>query len=69
MELIKTIRDNDKLRSSFNLLTEQTFGFNFEEWYRLGYWREDHRPYAMVENGKVIANVSVNQADYLWKGK
>ena len=69
MELIKTIRDNDKLRSSFNLLTEQTFGFNFEEWYRLGYWREDYRPYAMVENGKVIANVSVNHTDFFLDGQ
>jgi len=68
MELMKNIRDNDALRHSFNLLTEQTFGFNFEQWYRLGYWREAYRPYAMVENGQVVANVSVNHTDFVFDG-
>ena len=30
MEITKQYRNNDKLRSSFNRLAEQTFGLNFE---------------------------------------
>ena len=66
---VKDYRDNDKLRSSFNELAGKTFGLNFEDWYQNGYWTQKYNPYSIVEDGKVIANVSVNQADYLWKGK
>jgi len=69
MELIKTIRDDAQLRGSFNDLTERTFGFHFENWHRLGYWRENYCPYAMVEDGRVVANVSVNHTDFLLEGQ
>ena len=69
MELMKNYRHNDSLRQSFNKLTEMTFGFNFENWYRLGYWREDYVPYSMVDDGVVVANVSVNHTDFLLEGK
>ena len=69
MIFVKNYRDNDKLRSSFNELAGKTFGLNFEDWYQNGYWTQKYNPYSIVEDGKVIANVSVNQADYLWKGK
>jgi len=69
MELIKNYRDNDALRRSFNTLTEKTFGFHFEDWYRLGYWREDYIPYSMVENGEVVANVSVNITNFSFRGR
>jgi len=69
MELIRLNRHDDVLRRSFNALTEQTFGFTFENWYRLGYWREDYRPYVMVENGEVVANVSVNHTNFSLAGE
>ncbi len=69
MIFVKNYRDNDKLRSSFNELAGKTFGLNFEDWYQNRYWTHKYNPYSMIENGKVIANVSVNLCDYLWKGK
>ena len=70
MVFVKDYRDNDKLRASFNELAEKTFGLNFEDWYQNGYWTHKYNPYSMVEDGgKVVANVSVNLTDYLWKGK
>lgn len=68
MELVKNYRHDEVLRGSFNALTEQTFGFHFENWYRLGYWREDYIPYSMVDGGKVVANVSVNHTNFAWNG-
>lgn len=69
MIFVKNYRDNDKFRSSFNELAGKTFGLNFEDWYQNRYWTHKYNPYSMIENGKVIANVSVNLCDYLWKGK
>lgn len=69
MVFVKDYRDNAKLRASFNELAGKTFGLNFEDWYQNGYWTHKYNPYSMVEDGKVVANVSVNLTDYLWKGK
>lgn len=69
MEIVKNIRENPALRRSFNALAEKTFGLNFEDWYENGYWTDRYQPYCMVENGTVIANVSVNRTDMLVNGK
>lgn len=66
--LIKNYRDNEMLRASFNELAEKTFGIWFEDWYRNGYWGDAYNPYSMVYEGKVVANVSVNQMDFIWDG-
>ena len=59
-ELNCNIRDNDELRGSFNALTHEVFCFGFEDWYKSGGWGDMYIPHAVVENGEVIANVSVN---------
>ena len=69
MEIVKNIRENEALRRSFNALAEKTFGLNFEGWLQNGYWTDNYIPYAMVEDGRVIANVSANRTDMLVSGK
>ena len=69
MVLQKDYRNDDKLRASFNELAKKTFALDFEDWYQNGYWTHKYNPYSMVKDGKVIANVSVNLADYLWNGR
>lgn len=59
-EFSTDIRDDEKLRESFNVLTEQTFCFNFKEWYERGEWGNKYIPHVLVDNGRVISNVSVN---------
>lgn len=68
IEIIKDYREDDSLRKSFNELAEKTFGINFENWYQIGYWREKYIPYSAVQDGKVIANVSVNIMDMMYEG-
>ena len=58
--IVKNIRDDAGLRSSFNRLAEKTFELNFENWYQNGYWKDNYIPYAAVREGQVVANVSVN---------
>jgi len=60
MEFIKGYRKNAVVRSSFNELAMKTFGIEFEDWYQAGYWTDKYIPYSLIDNGKVIANVSVN---------
>ena len=63
MRIVKNYRNNDKLRESLNRLTEKTFGFNFEDWYKNGFWNDKYIPYSIVEDESVVANVSVNIID------
>ena len=68
MEIIKHYRNNKPLRDSFNALAEATFGLNFENWYRNGFWGNNYDPYSVVLDGKVVANVSVNRTDMVMDG-
>ena len=63
--IVKNIRDDAALRSSFNRLAEKTFDLNFENWYQNGYWKENYIPYAAVREGQVIANVYMKEGETL----
>lgn len=69
MKIISHYRHQDALRAGFNALTEETFGLNFENWYRLGYWGDNYTPYSILEEGKIVANVSVNRTDLVIGGE
>ena len=69
MTIVKHYRDNDPLRSSFNALAEATFGLNFENWYQMGYWGDSYEPYSVLEDGKIVANVSLNRTDMVINGQ
>ena len=67
--IIKDYHDNEILRASFNTLAEKTFGLNFEDWYQNGFWGDKYNPYSIVIEDKVVANVSVNQTDFIINGQ
>lgn len=69
MQIIKDYRDNKELRDSFHELAGKVFGLNFEDWYQNGFWKDNYNPHSIVINGKVVANVSVNQCNMLYQGK
>ena len=52
--------ENECLRKQFNHLIKETFGFDFENWYQGGYWPASYLPHVLLEDDKVIANISVN---------
>lgn len=66
---LTNIKDNQKLRQSFNALSEKTFGLNFDPWYENGYWGEQYIPHVLLDRDRVVANVSVNIIDTLWKNQ
>lgn len=69
LKVIKSYRNDAELRKSFNELAKKTFWIDFEDWYQNGYWTDKYNPYSIVMDGKVVANVSVNQTDIDWNGE
>ncbi|MGQ3477436.1 GNAT family N-acetyltransferase [Paenibacillus sp. TY11] len=65
----KGIRNDHKIRRSFNQLAEQSFGFDFEAWYQLGFWNEKYIPYVLLNGEAVVANVSVSLMDFYLSGE
>lgn len=57
------------LRENFCALARTVFGLEFETWYRSGYWTDRYRPYSLLHQGKVVANVSVSPMDLCCMGK
>ncbi|TYR76090.1 GNAT family N-acetyltransferase [Rossellomorea vietnamensis] len=66
---VKGYRDNMSLRKSFNALSSQVFGIDFEKWYERGFWTGKYDPYSLVDGDKVIANVSVNKINLIIEGE
>ncbi|MCK8058984.1 MULTISPECIES: GNAT family N-acetyltransferase [unclassified Fusibacter] len=69
VELVKDYKNNDALRSSFNRLATETFGIDFEHWYKKGFWNDRYICYSFVFEGQVIANASINRMRLRWDGK
>jgi len=69
LQIIKHYRNDAALRRSFNALAEATFGLNFENWYRMGFWGDTYEPYSVLEDGKIVANVSLNRTDMIIGGQ
>jgi hypothetical protein len=67
-EYVTNFKDDDKLRKSFNELTEKTFNFNFVNYYENGYWGENYIPCSIMDEGRIVANVSVNLMDFYVDG-
>lgn len=66
-KLVKQVKENDTLRSSFIDLAVETFDLSFEKWYQSGFWTDKYIPYAFVDEDRVIANASVNVIDTIWQ--
>ncbi|WP_407310380.1 hypothetical protein [Desulfosporosinus sp. SB140] len=57
-------KSND-LRKSLNDLTQKVFGFNFEQWYQDGYWKNQYIPYSLIDRDKIVSNIEVFGYDKL----
>lgn len=68
MRFVTDYMRDEVLRHELNELTQETFGFDFESWVTNGYFEGDYIPYSYEENGRLIANVSVNRMEFLQNG-
>ncbi len=62
------VRDDPDLRESLFSLARQVFSLDFAPWYQGGGWQDRYIPHALVLDGQVAANVSVNPIDFLLDG-
>lgn len=71
MNLVKgeAIRKNPQLKQSFFELAQETFHIQFEHWDALGYWKDTYCPYALEENGEIVANVSTSVGTLILDGR
>lgn len=69
MKLISDYRKNQVLRKSFNQLALDIFGLDFTSWHEHGYWGGRYIPFSYADGERVVANVSVNDLDWIIEGK
>jgi predicted N-acetyltransferase YhbS len=62
---IKDYKDNEIYRKGYNALAQKTYGFDFEAWYKSGYWGSTYKQYSLMDGENLVANVSVSIIDYL----
>lgn len=67
-DFIADYKENNILRESFNTLARNTFGIQFEDWYKLGYWTKNYIPYSMKVDDMIVTNVSVNLMEFNQSG-
>jgi len=62
-------RNNTNLRTNFYTFTRTIFpGVDFSIWYDRGYWSDKYIPFSLVEDDKIVSNVSVSQMKILVDG-
>ncbi|MBT2685614.1 GNAT family N-acetyltransferase [Bacillus sp. ISL-37] len=69
MKLVSHYRENKTLRKSFMQLALDVFGIDFESWHEHGYWGERYIPFSYADGDMIVANVSVNELDFIIEGK
>ena len=60
----KVYRNDGEVLDSFNELTRKTFCFDFVSWHAAGHFGEMYVPHVVMEDGKVVSNVSVNRMQF-----
>jgi len=69
-DLIDNYRDDDQRREQFFELVAAVFsGADFRTWYDRGFWLDRYIPYSLVDNDRIIANVSVTLMPLLIDGR
>ena len=68
MEFICDYMRDDAKRHALNALAQRTFGIDFEAWVKDGYFEGDYIPYSLIENGRLLSNVSVNRMQFVQNG-
>ncbi len=69
MEIRTGYRNDEKYRTSLAELAGAEFSIDLKTWYQNGFWQGDYIPYSVIEDGKVISNVSVNVCNFMCRQK
>lgn len=65
-DYLSHIVDNDDIRNNFIEFIYESFGFNFDKWYKEGYWSEKYEPHVLVKDNQVVSTITVNHMKYFF---
>ena len=69
-EIIHNFRDDSRLREQFYNFIQVIFPWaDFRTWYELGFWSDKYIPYSIVEDNRIVANVSASRMEVIINGK
>lgn len=68
-QFITNYKHNDILRNSFHSLTQKIYHFDFEQWYKSGYWSDTCMLYSLLHDNTVISHITVNIIDFVILGE
>lgn len=68
MELVHDYMLQPELRHALNELTQEVFGFDFENWVTKGYFQGDYIPWSLMDGNKMVCNVSANAMEFMENG-
>ena len=69
MRPIRQNQSDPEFESLFNDLMTEVFGFSFAPWHRLGLWGPGYECRGLIEDGRLMANVSISKMDLLVGGR
>ena len=68
-QIIENYRDNNHLREEYFKYTETIFpGINFRDWYSHGFWPKEYNPVSLIDNDRIISNISMARMKVLLNG-
>lgn len=68
-QIAENYRDDEILRNEYYKYTETVFpGISFREWHARGFWLDNYNPVSLIDQGRVIANVSCAKMKILLNG-
>lgn len=63
-------RDNRDFREKFYQFTLTVFpGLDFKKWYEKGYWSDHYVPYSIIDENRIVSNVSISRMDLIIDGE
>ncbi len=59
LKLIENYQNDNHLVNQFHLFIEKVFPrISFTEWHQKGFWTKDYIPFSLIDNNRIISNVS-----------
>jgi GNAT superfamily N-acetyltransferase len=68
MEYVENYMHNSVLRGHFNALTQEVYGFTFENWYQKGFWDNRYVCHSYIDGDRMLSNVSTTEYDVYIEG-
>ena len=66
---ITNYKNDEKLRNDLHILTQKIWGFDFEKWYKSGYWEDNCLLYSLSDGHKIVSHITVSVIDFIILGK